>query len=280
MGRQSFEYKGMAPSVALSAILAFTGAASAHPGVGGAHTHPGTVHENGIGADPDGDTNPATDTGAISIAGAGSETPDAGHRAVIRFEAPPDARNSGHGDQITDDYAEEFGVTFFPKVTRQICAGVRHFRYDSACTYEAAPSGEYAAVYRDNLNRPLIVEFERPVCIVTMATYPTGGKENEPFSVEIQGWTEDGAPLEKVRADFVWNRQTVRWRQKIGAYYLEDRAKKIAVNMRSRDGSTARDVLRFLLDDFAFVDEGCADALQRINAAGAPPKGPVLSLAQ
>ena len=245
---------------------------SAHPhdnGDGQDHSHAnGYVHENGIGPDPDNDSNPATITGSISVSGGAAEYHDAPPHAVVNFEV-----EDGHGDEITD---VDIGLKFFPKVTRQICAGIRHFRYDSACTYEAAPSGEYAAVYLDYLNRPLIVEFDTPVCVVTTAIYPTGGKQDEEFEVKIEGWSATNEKLDTVTAKFKWRKETVRWRQRAGAYYLGAPASKIAISMKSNDAKEAKNVLRFLIDDFAIVSDNCEAALADI----ARRDGAVLSAAE
>lgn len=225
----------------------------------------GYYHENGIGPDPDGDTNPATITGVIARIGDGVEQHDEPYR-VITFEPPP----GKHGEMIRKDYDKSFGVRFGKGLTRQICEGQRRFYYDSICTYEAAPSGKYAAGYVNYLNAPLTVEFDAPVCVVTMAIYPTGGGEQEPFTVTINGWDEDGIPLPAARAEFDWTKYTVRWRHMAGAYYVGARAKKIAIGMKSGKASEAGDVLRFLIDDLAFVQEGCDEVLDEFVDDAAP----------
>ncbi|MEO1135329.1 MAG: hypothetical protein AAFW68_01805 [Pseudomonadota bacterium] len=232
----------------------------------------GNVHENGIGPDPDRDTNPATITGVIARIGNPEIAADDAPYRVITFEAPPGA----HNDVIRNAYADEFGVRFGNGVTRQICEGQRRFYYDSMCTYEAAPSGKFAAGYLNYLNAPMRIEFDTPVCIVTMAIYPTGGNEEEPFSVTINAWDEAGVFLPQADAKFEWTKNTVRWRHMVGAYYLGGRAKTITVGMKSGRASQAGDVLRFLIDDLAFVQDGCDEALvdviqngeQSGNAAG------------
>lgn len=217
----------------------------------------GYIHENGIGPDPDRDTNPATITGVIARIGDPKIAADDAPYRVITFEAPPGA----HNDVIRNGYAKEFGVRFGDGVTRQICEGQRRFYYDSMCTYEAAPSGRFAAGYMNYLNAPMVIEFDAPVCIVTMAIYPTGGDEAEPFTVTIKGWDESGAPLPQADAEFEWTKNTVRWRHMAGAYYIGGRAKTITVGMKSGKASEAGDVLRFLIDDLAFVQDGCDAAL-------------------
>jgi hypothetical protein len=215
------------------------------------------VHENGIGPDPDHDSNPATITGAISIVGDAAKAADDPPYAVITFEPPP----GGQGDKIADIYQKDFGVKFGPGLTRQICEGQRRFQYDTMCTYAAAPSGKFSAGYLNYLNSPLVIEFERPVCVVTMAIYPTGGKEGEPFEFTIEGWTAADEKLPSASAEFEWTNNTVRWRNMAGAYFLDEPAAKIAVSMKSKDASQAKKVLRYLIDDFAFVETACDAAL-------------------
>ncbi|MHA7872367.1 MAG: hypothetical protein ACX939_08460 [Hyphococcus sp.] len=244
------------------AAVCVTSTAGAHPHADGDavdHSHAGGwVHENGIGPDPDNDSNPATITGAISIVGDAALAADDPPYSVVTFEPPP----GRHGDPISALYKQDLGVRFGPGLTRQICEGQHYFQYDRMCTYEAAPSGRFAAGYLDYLNRPLEIEFDRPVCVVTMAIYPTGGKEGEPFEFKIEGWTAAGDKLPDAVATFEWTKDTVRWRHMAGAYYLEEPAAKIAVSMKSKDAVEAKKVLRYLIDDVAFVETDCEDALE------------------
>ncbi len=234
--------------VGFSAAIATSAAAADAPG--------GYVHENGIGPDPDGDTNPATITRVIKRDARAPEDLDGPYR-VIDFETPP----GKHGDIIREVYAPEYGVHFGKGLTRQVCKGQRRFYYDSICTYPAAPSGYYAAGYYDYLNAPLTIEFDRPICVATMAIYPTGADDDEPFTVTIKGWDEAGVPLPDAKAEFEWNKDTVRWMNMAGAYYLGGRAKKIEVSMNSGKASEAGEILRFLIDDLAFVQDDCAEVL-------------------
>ncbi|WP_411820905.1 hypothetical protein ABFZ85_07020 [Hyphococcus formosus] len=216
------------------------------------------VHENGIGPDPDNDTNPATITGVIKRVN-DPLTPDTdAPYKVINFEPPP----GKHGEVIRNEYSEKFGVRFGRGLTRQICDGQRRFYYDSICTYEAAPSGQFSVGYVNYLNAPLLIEFDRPVCVVTMAIYPTGGAEGENFTVTIEGEDETGLPLAPATTSFEWTKNTVRWRHMAGAYYLGGRASKIYVSMISDKRRPGGDVLRFLIDDLAFVQDGCEEVIR------------------
>lgn len=254
----------------LTAVLSAGTGADAHPHPGdesASHAHEAAqVHENGIGPDPDGDANPATDTGGLSVSGAAAALDDGAPYAVIDFEAPPGA----HGDPLSAQYKDEFGVSFGPGLTRQICEGQRRFAYDTLCAYEAAPSGAYAAGYANDLNAPFEISFDRPVCVVAMAIYPTGGKEGEPFRLTIRAWDEDGASLPPVAVEFEWTQDTVRWRHMAGAYYLDRRASKLSLRMESLDARERRDILRFLIDDVAIIETGCGEALQDMQGGAAP----------
>ena len=231
-----------------------------------AEPHEAETHENGRGPDPDGDGNPATDTGGLSLTGARAALDDDAPYEVIDFEAPP----GRHGDPLSTQYKDEFGVSFGPGLKRQICEGQRRFAYDTLCTYDAAPSGAYAAAYVSELNAPFEISFERPVCVVAMAIYPTGGKEGEPFKLTINAWDEAGARLPAVAVEFEWTRNTVRWRHMAGAYYLDRGAQKISLKMESRDPKERRDILRFLIDDLALIETGCEAALEELKDEAAP----------
>ncbi len=222
----------------------------------------GGVHENGIGPDPDRDTNPATDTRVVTFIADAVRAGDDPPYVVLTFEPPPGKQ----GEAIIKDYKKGYGVEFGRGLSWQICKGQRRFTYDTMCTYEAPTSGVFAAGYLNYLNAPLTISFDRPVCIVTMSIYPTGGREGEPFEFKIEGWTEDGAKLTTSTTAFEWTNNTVRFRNMAGAYFIDQRAMKITVSMRSKDPREARDTLRYLIDDFAFVDEGCDAALDDIAA--------------
>lgn len=221
----------------------------------------GQVHENGIGPDPDNDTNPATITGVIKRYNEPSPPSVDAPYTVVNFEPPP----GKHGETVRNDYAEKYGVRFGRGVTRQICDGQRRFYYDSMCTYEAAPSGEFALGYVNYLNAPLLIEFDQPVCVVTMAIYPTGGNEGEKFTVTIEGEDGMGTPLPPASTSFEWTKNTVRWRHMAGAYYLGGRAKNIRVSMVSDKRRPGGDVLRFLIDDLAFVHDSCNEVIKEFS---------------
>lgn len=285
---------------AASAAFLFGAAAIAHPhgeDEDGAHDHDsGWVHENGVGPDPDNDSNPATDTSVVPFVFDAVEAAYDPPYAVITFEPPP----GRHGEAILRDYEEKFGVTFGRGLSWQICEGQRHFEYDTMCTYDAAPSGRFAAGYVSHVNAPLLIKFSRPVCVVTMAIYPTGGRESERFKFRIEAWNDAGEKLPDARAEFRWTNDTVRWRNMAGAYYLDQPAKTIAVSMKStrririedatdyveeelpeaarydekeRKRKTKERVVRWLIDDLAFVETGCEEAMESIaGRAGANPE--------
>ncbi len=254
-------------AVPMSVVAPLSGAgAAAHPHEGSdaaAHAHPpDLVHENGVGPDPDGDGNPATDTGGLSLSGAAAALAENAPYDVIDFEAPP----GRHGDTLSTQYKDDHGVSFGPGLRRQICEGQRRFAYDTLCTYEAAPSGAYAAAYVSELNAPFEIKFDRPICVVAMAIYPTGGKEGEPFKLTIDAWDKNDKSLPSVTVEFEWTRDTVRWRHMAGAYYLNTGASKIALRMESLDPKEKRDILRFLIDDLAVIETGCEAALEELSS--------------
>ncbi|GAB4516853.1 MAG: hypothetical protein Kow00133_00880 [Amphiplicatus sp.] len=253
-----------ATGLVLMASAALAEAAAAHP-VGDAGEIPYASGENGYGPDPDRDDNPATNTRLLARIGAAAEAVLLPPYRAITFEAPP----GRHGDAIGKQYAKEFGVIFGPGVTRQICVGQRYFQYDSACTYRRAPSGRYAALYRDDWGRPLDIRFAEPVCAAALAIYPTGGEEGEKFEAVIEPYGPDGEKLDKAVAPFAWTRDTFRWRLMVGVYLLDKQASRIEISVVSKDN--AQKNVRFLIDDVAFVEEGCEELLAEFrDAAGAP----------
>lgn len=252
-----------ATGLLLLACAALAETAAAHP-VGDGGRVPYASGENGYGPDPDRDDNPATNTRLLARIGAAAEAALLPPYRAITFETPP----GRHGDIIGKQYAKEFGVTFGPGLRRQICVGQRYFQYDSACTYRRAPSGRYAALYRDDWGRPLDIRFTRSVCAAALAIYPTGGKEGEKFEAVIQPYGPDGEKLDRAVAPFAWTRDTFRWRLMVGVYLLDKEASRVEVSVVSKDN--AKKNVRFLIDDVAFVEEGCGELLDEFrNAAGA-----------
>jgi hypothetical protein len=214
---------------------------------------------NGVGPDPDGDGNPATNTrGFIRIGDAAEAAFDPPYR-VITFEAPPGA----HNEPLKTQYADKFGVSFGTGVRRQIC-GNRYFQYDTQCTYLRAPSGRFAALYRHDWGAPMTVKFAKPVCVAATAIYPTGGKQGEAFKVTLEPFAADGTALPKSVMRFTWEENTFRWRLMAGVYMLKERATSVKVRVDSVD--EPKKAVRFLMDDLAFIDTGCEDALVKIQA--------------
>lgn len=223
-----------------------------------AHAAPATSG-NGIGPDPDGDGNPATNTrGFMRIGDAAEAAFDPPYR-VITFEAPP----GSHNEVLKGQYANKFGVVFGTGVRRQIC-GNRYFQYDTQCTYLRAPSGRFAAFYRHDWGEPMTVKFAKPVCVAATAIYPTGGKQGEAFKVTLEPFAADGTALPKSVMRFTWETNTFRWRLMAGVYMLKDRATSVKLRVDSVD--EPKKAVRFLVDDLAFIDEGCEDALEKIKA--------------
>jgi len=226
------------------------------------HNHQnGWIHENGIGPDPDRDSNPATNTRIIPFIGDAKKASQDPVHTVITFEPPP----GEHGQIIDDHYKEQYGLSFGKGLSRQICTSKRLLHYDTMCTYEAPTSGEYAAGYLSHNNHPLFIEFDKPVCVVTMSIYPTGGKEGEPFEFTIEGWSETGQRFSQEKVGFKWTNNTVRWRNMAGAYFIGQPAKRISISMRSKDAVESKKTLRYLIDDFAFVNDQCDAALDDIQ---------------
>lgn len=224
----------------------------------GQHNHnSGWVHENGIGPDPDNDSNPATITDVIPFIGEVLVNSDGEKFPIIHFEPPPGT----HGEPIRVDYEASHGVTFGPGLSWQICEGQRHFQYNSMCTYEAPTSGNFAAGYLNYLNRPLIIEFDKAVCLASMSIYPTGAVKNEPFLFTVEGWDDDNQLIATASKEFHWNKDTVRFKNLAGAYFASTPAKKISVSLKSLDPLQAGKTLRYLIDDLSFARGDCTDAV-------------------
>jgi hypothetical protein len=244
-------------------VLASLGAAAAlSAGIAAAHPTGDENADNGAGYDADGDSNPAVNTRLIARIGDDAEAQLDPPFKIVTFEAS--ARH--HGDAIRKEKVDSRTVSFSPGLKRQLCTGQHYADYDTECTYMAAPSGKFAAVYRDEFHRPLQIEFEEPVCAAAVAVYPTGGKEGEKFKVVLQPYGVDGGELDAVEYQFNWTKDTFRWRLMAGAFFLDQKAKRLDVNVESKSDSSKN--VRFLIDDVAFVEDNCALAIEDVNAEG------------
>ena len=212
---------------------------------------PVLAQEYGIGADPDGDSNPATVTKRAYRGGAEAEAELDPPFQIITFEPPP----GKHGVAVRNQYKKEFGVEFSKGVNLQVCEGQRYFQYNSACTYLAPPSGKYAGVYADDFRRPLQVKFDAPVCAASLGVYPTGGKEGERFHATIEFFRNDGddlVSLGKENTNFTWTKNTFRWRVFVEKFLENKAADVIEVNIKSLDNGSSN--VSFLIDDLAFIE--------------------------
>ncbi|MEM6536204.1 MAG: hypothetical protein AAF668_00590 [Pseudomonadota bacterium] len=253
---------------------------------------------NGIGSDPDGDGNPATNVFSVSnIRGPFAPSFDAPFD-IITFDPPPAAANQ----LISTQYKSSKGVTFSDGLYLQVCDGARHGKYDSRCVYEAPPSGKFAAIHSSAVSNALEIKFDDPICAASIAVYPVGGSEGEEFSVSLTLLNEDSVngTLEKIensRIGISWTNDTVRWRSNVFAFSEKASADAIRIELRShrylyvprstdaeiasrayqsterlRNERGKRIVRRvdFLIDDIAFlaVDDGsdksaCATLVER-----------------
>lgn len=219
------------------------------------------VAGNGVGVDGDGDTNPVTNTRAISrIGNAAAASFDPPYQ-VVTFEE----QGAKHDQKLKNDFKDDYGVTFGDGVRRQLCKGQRYFQYNSHCTYRRAPSGKFAALYESEFGRPLSVAFDTPVCVAAMAIYPTGGKEGERYQVTLQGTDALGTALKPATTKFLWTKDTFRWRHMAGAYFMDKRAAKLEVSVKSLDRPKKN--VRFLIDDVAFVTHSCEEVFNSEPAA-------------
>ena len=221
---------------------------------------------NGIGLDPDGDSNPATNTRLFMRIGDDAEAKLDPPFQIVTFEAA----RSQHNKPVPEEAVGGHVVKFSKGLNRQLCKGQLYFRYDTQCTYMAAPSGEMAALYSDDWGRPLRIRFDAPVCAAALALYPTGGKEGEEYRVTFQPYNSAERPLTPASFRFSWTNDTFRWRMMAGAYFLNEKAQRVDVNISSV--TNPKKVVRFLIDDVAFINNDCTTTLADINAeVGAPP---------
>ncbi len=247
------------------AIALLVGAASAYP-------------PNGYGPDPDGDSNPATNTQLFARIGDAAEAALDTPFQILTFD---EAGYSGHGETIRslktpgDGLTPSRTVKFSKGLNRQLCEGQLYFRYDTQCTYMAAPSGKFAALYRDDWGRPLRIRFEQPVCAAALALYPTGGEEGERYEITLTPYGANGRKLNPASYQFEWTKDTFRWRLQAGAFFINERAERVDVNIESV--SDPGKIVRFLIDDVAFIEDepdtaenDCLVALQDINDEGKP----------
>lgn len=222
----------------------------------------GQLHENGIGPDPDRDSNPATRTLALASIGAEDARLDP-RFSVISFEPPP----GRHGDHVRNQYASKYGVSFGKGLDRQVCEeGQRYFQYDTLCSYIAPPSGAFAAHYRTDRREPLSVAFADPVCAAALSIYPIGGREGERFEATLTPYSGD-RKLKPAKIRFAWTQDTFRWRTMVGGFFLDQSADRLEIMLKSKDPAAKSDIVQFLIDDFGTIKTGCEVVLADIREA-------------
>lgn len=254
----SKHFKLLALSLTATLTVSATGAA-------GAATF--ALRGDGVGADPDGDGNPAVKTRGFMRIGDAAEAAFDPPWRVVTFDLPP----GKIGERLTTQYAPHFGVSFSTGLTRQLCNGQRDGYFDTQCTYLRAPSGRIAAAYRDDWGAPLEIRFEAPICAAAMAIYPTGGKEGERFRIRLTPFAENGDALPKQDLFFTWTENTFRWRLMAGVETLDKLATRLRVTVDSLDNPTV--AVRFLLDDVAYLAGApCAKFRAVANASGSGAK--------
>lgn len=217
----SFARRVAAAACAAALITAFP--ATAEPtrnGVGGPH--------DGRSTDYDGDGNPST-----NVHGFDQELDPAFDPPwlVLGFE-----KKNGHGDAIKKATVNGHKLSFSDGLSRQICDGPRYFRYDSKCPYLKPPSGEFAAYYRNDLAKPLNVDFEKPVCAVSMAIYPSGGREGEEFEAIIEAYRDGELVTERRVAkavDLTWSVDVIQPETSAGRFEEVGGFDRVAVRVRS-----------------------------------------------
>jgi hypothetical protein len=226
---------------------------------------------NGQGPDPDGDSNPAVNTLLFARIGDAAEAALDPPFQIATFEA---ARTK-HNEKIKEAKAGDRKISFSGGLKRQICKGQLYFRYDTQCTYMAAPSGEMAGLYRDEWGRPLKISFEQPVCAAALAAYPTGGQEGERYQIKLQPYDESGKKLEPAVQEFQWTNDTYRWRMMAGAFFGDKRASRVDVSLASL--TNPKKVVRFLIDDVAFIENECVQAQEDMKAELVPSDAGVVT---
>jgi hypothetical protein len=215
---------------------------------------------NGEGPDPDGDSNPAVNTLLFARIGDAAEAALDPPFQIVTFEAS----RTKHGEKIKEEKTGDRKVKFSNGLARQICKGQLYFRYDTQCTYMAAPSGEMAGLYRDEWGRPLKIRFDQPVCAAALAAYPTGGQEGERYKIELQPYDAAEKKLDAVSYEFEWTNDTFRWRLMAGAFFGDPQVTRMDVNILSL--TNPKKVVRFLIDDVAFIESECAQAQEDMRA--------------
>ncbi|MEM9704887.1 MAG: hypothetical protein AAF850_02280 [Pseudomonadota bacterium] len=208
---------------------------------------------NGIGSDKDGDTNPATNVFLTPLIGADEDARFDPPYRVVTFES----KLKDHGKEVETRFRDALGVSFSSGLRLQVCEGQRYYQYNSECTYLRAPSGKFAAAFRDDFRRPLTISFDGGACTVALAIQPTGGKENELFEASLQGYSASGAKLTKMTAPMRWTKNTFRWRHMLQAYFTDEPAARVEVSVISKDRRSRP--VRFLIDDVAYLDSGCGE---------------------
>ena len=110
------------------------------------------------------------------------------------------------GVRLSNQYRDAAGIRFGAGTSVHLCNASSEF---GVCTYPRAASGRHTALFDGISNRGrLIMNFDRPVKMISMQINPTGAKDGEKFNLEFRGFNVNGS-LEAVGNNaFAWSNNT------------------------------------------------------------------------
>jgi len=114
------------------------------------------------------------------------------------------------GIVLDRQYLENYSIRFNRGVSVHRCSQGNEF---SPCTYPRAASGVAAALYNGRANRgKMVLDFTRPVKTLTMRVNPTGGVQNQQFTLRLIGFNQDGEITAQKQTQFIWDAdQSLAW---------------------------------------------------------------------
>ncbi len=178
----------------------------------------------------------------------------------------------GAGIELSDQYAASHGVRFGRGASVHFCARVFDDVNASLCSYPQAASGRRVAAHDVRSGGPaMVMDFSKPVSMVTMRINPTGAAEGESFVAELRGFDASGAQRAQTDVRFSWSQDAFTW--PTSATLESGRAQLSRVTVLLRRAAQNNQPVRFLIDDLT-LQYAPDNTVSPVAAAIAEQKGP------
>ena len=197
------------------------------------------------------------------------DTPDAGLIDFDTIGSP--STGASVSVALTTQYRESHGVTFGKGASVHFCTDSYNEFSQSQCPYPQAASGKWAALHDVNDGgRAMVVNFAAGISSVKMKINPTGGRLDEEFIAQINGFDSQGNRIATNSLRFPWFQDAFSWPTEIS---VTGRGVMTRITVELRRVAANNQPVRFLIDDLSFERGPIAPPVAAaLNALDGPPQ--------